>query len=146
MKTFGIVILALFLISPELILFLAPGLAAGPQERTQSVRPKPTDKEVVWSAYLAEQMGGTAEYRLPCRCRVDILTADAAWEVEWPTKVSQAIGQAGHYGRATGRRGGIILLLGRKPGDREVIQYLHALEGANAHGLLLRVVDVREGH
>ena len=70
----------------------------------------PTDKEVAWSAYLATQVNGEAEHRLPSGARVDVLTDDTAWEVEWTEKWPESVGQSLYYGAATGRDPGIWLL------------------------------------
>jgi len=55
---------------------------------------KDSDHEAVWSAALAELLGGEAEYRLPDRTRVDVLTDRFAVEVDWVGKFEEGIGQA----------------------------------------------------
>lgn len=55
--------------------------------------------------------GSQVEHRLPDGSRVDILTSDHAWEVEWADKWQEAIGQAVFYALATNRSPGIVLLL-----------------------------------
>tara|TARA_R100001594_G_scaffold143212_1_gene190907 strand:+ start:352 stop:717 length:366 start_codon:yes stop_codon:yes gene_type:complete len=89
--------------------------------RRAALTPKATDRETVWSKYLAKKMGGLAEYVLPDRSRVDILTPTLAIEVDWAKKWPQAIGQAVYYGIATDRMPAVLLLLRGK--DTE-IKYL----------------------
>lgn len=72
--------------------------------------PPPTANEVTWSAHLASEVGGEAEYRLPSGARVDVLTEDTAWEVEWTNKWPESVGQSLYYGAATDRDPGIWLL------------------------------------
>lgn len=86
-------------------------------------KPSATANEVAWSAWLASQHSGTAEYRLPNGDRVDVLTDDVAWEVEWCSKQDAAFGQSIRYAIATGRQPGVWLLY--KAGDDE--HYLRAL-------------------
>lgn len=62
-----------------------------------------SDHEPVWSAALAELLGGEAEYRLPDRTRVDVLTERYAVEVDWVGKFEEGIGQSLRYSHATGK-------------------------------------------
>jgi len=100
-------------------------------------------RETQWSAHLAQQMGGEAEHRLPDGSRVDILTDETAWEVDWcrSGKWSQGIGQALFYGLATGRTPGLILL--QKDPQAERRYYLRALVVCARYGITLSVVDAR---
>ena len=79
--------------------------------------PEPTDPEPAWSAWLAERMGGIAEYRTADGSRVDILTSTLAIEVDWVKKWPESIGQAVYYGIATQRQPAILLLLRDKPSE-----------------------------
>lgn len=79
--------------------------------------PQPTDPEPVWSRWLAEQMGGVAEYVLPDRSRVDIVTTSLAIEVDWVKRWYTAIGQAVYYGAMLNRQAAIVLLLRDKPSE-----------------------------
>jgi len=85
-------------------------------------KPKPTDGEVKWSAWLAEQMGGVAEYWLPCKARVDIVTNSLAIEVDWCKKYAEAFGQATYYGAQTGRQPAVILLLRGKTTESRYLE------------------------
>ena len=84
--------------------------------------PLPTDPEPVWSRWLAARMGGIAEYRLPDRSRVDILTQCLAIEVDWCKKYPEAIGQALYYAIMTERQPAILLLLRNKPSEPKYLE------------------------
>ena len=83
--------------------------------------PKSSDGETVWSKWLAAQMNGIAEYTLPDRSRVDILTPTLAIEVDWVKKWAEAIGQAIYYGVVTERQPAILLLLRSKPTEKKYL-------------------------
>ena len=83
--------------------------------------PKSTDPEIVWSVWLACRMGGIAEYTLPDRSRVDILTPLLAIEVDWVKKHFEAFGQAIFYGEATSRQAAVLLLLRGKPSEQRYL-------------------------
>ena len=78
--------------------------------------------EIVWSRWLADRMGGVAEYMLPDRSRVDILTPTLAIEVDWAKKWPQAIGQAVYYGIMTDKQPAIILLLRGKDTEEKYLE------------------------
>ena len=54
---------------------------------------------------------GKVEYRLADSTRVDILTDDLAIEIDFASKWYEAIGQACHYSRMTGKRPAILLIV-----------------------------------
>lgn len=62
----------------------------------------PQEKETVWSAALAEKLGGRTEYPVK-NGRVDVLTEQYAIEVERLEKWHEGIGQSSHYGLETGK-------------------------------------------
>ena len=99
--------------------------------------------EVDWSKHLAAEMGGQAEARTPDGSRVDILTDQLAYAVDWcqSGKWSQGIGQALFYGLATNRKPGLILLQKDPQAERKF--YLRALAVCGRYGITLRVVVVR---
>lgn len=84
--------------------------------------PNPTSNEVAWSTWLADQMGGCAEYVLPDKSRVDILTPTLAIEVDWVKKWAEAIGQAVFYGIMTDRQPAILLLLRSKETEEKYLE------------------------
>ena len=54
---------------------------------------------------------GETEVVLPDRTRIDCLTTRYAIEFDFAGKWAEAIGQALHYGRCTGRIPGIVLII-----------------------------------
>lgn len=104
-------------------------------------RPTPTDNEVTWSRWLAEQLGGEREFRTHDGSRVDILTDDHAIEVEWVKKWAQAVGQAVFYAAVTGRRPAIILLLRDKPNEQTYV--LRCAVACAAAGIALKLEQTR---
>lgn len=85
-------------------------MASEPAAKKEASNLSPSSRETAWSAWVAEQVGGEAEHRLPTGDRVDVLTTYAAVEVEWVTKWHEAIGQALWYGMATHRKPSIVAL------------------------------------
>ena len=77
--------------------------------------PLPTDREVVWSQWIAFHLGGQAEVRLEDGTRADIILPTAVVEVEWIKKWKSGIGQALHYAAMTGKQPTLILLTRGKP-------------------------------
>lgn len=55
---------------------------------------------------------GTVEYRLQDGTRVDCLNATYAVEFDFASKWAQSIGQSMHYSAVSGRRAGIVLIVG----------------------------------
>jgi hypothetical protein len=113
---------------------------------SQDVRQMPTsaDRETTWSAYLAGEVNGEAEHRLPDGSRIDILTDQTAWEVEWCEKWEESIGQALFYGIATNKTAGVWLL--KKHGDDEdYLRCLLVVESLGKQGVKieLRVTEVK---
>lgn len=89
----------------------------------------PDDKwtETDWSAHLAKQMGGIAEFRTPDGSRVDILTESHAYEVEWAIGDAaqhwqSGVGQAWFYAITTNRQPAILLLVDDSEQSR--VEYL----------------------
>ena len=100
----------------------------------------PTDvklwHEVHWSKYLADTMKGEAEARMVDQSRVDILTDDIAWEVEWIDKWQEGIGQAIQYHVCTGRDPGLLILVRGEQASvkAEYNRILAAVTNLRAHG------------
>lgn len=103
--------------------------------------PLPGDRETKWSAWIAlQRQGAAAEFVTPDGSRVDVLTAEHAFEVEWVEKWSQAIGQSVFYGLATNRKPGVILLMRGKASDQRY--YLRCLAVCARLGIKLETVEV----
>tara|TARA_B100000029_G_scaffold450512_1_gene474494 strand:+ start:268 stop:672 length:405 start_codon:yes stop_codon:yes gene_type:complete len=123
----------------SLALLVQPGPMPGPDRPAD----RSTWSETDWSAHLADQMGGVAEFRTPDGSRVDILTDEVAWEVDWcrSGKWAEGVGQALFYGLATNRQPGLILLQKDPQAERKF--YLRALAVCGRYGITLRVVVAR---
>jgi hypothetical protein len=89
-------------------------------------------------ARLAEKYQATTEYRLPDQSRVDLLSEEIAWEVDWAYKWPEAVGQALYYAIWTERKGGVILLT-RGYEDKHFI--LRAKIVCEKVGLILRIEE-----
>jgi hypothetical protein len=83
------------------------------KHRIGSGVPPPTAREAVWCQYVAGRLRGSPrlEVRLSDGSRCDILTSTHAWEVDFAKKWHEGISQAVLYGKLTGRRAGLILLV-----------------------------------
>jgi hypothetical protein len=103
--------------------------------------PAATAHEPAWSKYLSWKWNGEAEHRTVDGSRVDVLTDDMAWEVEWCKKWKESIGQALFYGVVTGRKPGVVLLLRRKPS--EAVYFLRAAIACREAGIELRTWTTR---
>jgi hypothetical protein len=69
---------------------------------------------------------GKAKMEVPVRYgRVDLLTDEYAIEVDRLEKFHEAIGQALHYARETGKKPAIaIFIVDHEPGDKEKLKYV----------------------
>jgi hypothetical protein len=105
--------------------------------------PQASDRETIWSAWLAQELRGEAEAVLPDGSRVDILNSVYATEVEWISKWEQAVGQSLYYACVSGRAPRIVLL--RKHEPLEVNDFLRCRLVCEKYKIELRVVDVRNG-
>jgi hypothetical protein len=103
--------------------------------------PGPTAYEPAWSTYLAWKWGGVAEYRTVDGSRVDVLTDDMAWEVEWCKKWKESVGQALFYGAVTNRAPGVVLLLRRKPSEK--LYFLRAVIACREANVRLMTWETR---
>ncbi len=66
--------------------------------------------------------------------RVDLLSDDYAIEVDKLDNFHEALGQALHYAKETGRKPAVaIFILERKPGDREKVKFV--MELCNYYGI-----------
>lgn len=88
----------------------------------------------------AEMTGATLEYHTPDGSRVDILTAEVAFEVDYAPKYAEGIGQSLFYGLATNRRPGLILLI--KDFESERRFYLRALAVCSKYDIVLQTKKI----
>ena len=70
-----------------------------------------------------DRHGGETEVVQLDRTRVDCITYAHAIEFDFADKWAEALGQALHYGRLTGLRAGIVLIV-EDPGDLRYVQRL----------------------
>lgn len=113
-------------------------------------------RELDWSKYLAEQLDGEAEHRLPDGARVDVLQRTTShtitWEVEWVDKWPESIGQALFYSLSVDAGEaerpvlpGVYLLL-RGNHDEDYLQCLAVVSRLRAQGvpIVLQTIDARK--
>lgn len=108
-------------------------------------RPSLSEDEWVAELIASGDLSGEPQHRLPDGTRVDLLTPDVAYEVEWcdRTKVYEAFGQAIYYASSTNRDPGVILL--RRRGDEKSEKaYMMALVMRQylGRGCHLKVIEV----
>lgn len=68
-------------------------------------------QEKVYQGWWCAERGGVIEVIQEDGTRVDCLTTTHAVEFDFAAKWAEAIGQALHYGRTTGKRGAVVLIL-----------------------------------
>jgi len=89
---------------------------------------KEADYQRVWCA----KKGGTVEYVLPGRARVDCLIDDYAVEFDFDYKWAEAIGQALYYSEQTGRWPGVVLIMeDHENGFKYLIRLLKGISMTN---------------
>lgn len=72
---------------------------------------------------FCDHLSGQAEVVLEDRTRVDCLTDEYAYEVDFAKKWAESFGQAWHYSIMTGRRPGVLLIVE----DMKDLKYLARL-------------------
>lgn len=77
---------------------------------------------------------GLAEVKLPDKTRVDCITANYAVEFDFAHKWAEAIGQSLHYGKMTGKKPAIILIL---ENEKDFKYYNRAKTITVDHGITL---------
>lgn len=102
----------------RLILFLALILFMYPVEA------KHLYKEAVYQQAWCDKRGGTTEYKLSDKTRVDCLTEKYAVEVDFAPKWAECIGQALYYGKMTGKQPACVLIMERGEKDLKYLQRL----------------------
>ena len=70
------------------------------------------------SYYQELNCTGETEFRLPDATRVDCLTEEYATEFDFANKWAEAIGQALHYGRMTGKKPAIALIMEKESDEK----------------------------
>jgi len=93
------------------------------------------DKEInynekYYSKEIQNKLGGEMEFRVEGG-RVDLLTEDRAYEIEWASNWKEAIGQALWYGLQSNKKPGIILIMKSKKDYKYYLQLNSALNYAS---------------
>ena len=117
------------------------------EEQSVIAPPAAGANEPEWSRYVARQWGlnpeEVCEYLLPEGSRVDVITNDTAWEVEWAYNHYEAVGQALHYSIWSGRKPGIVLLMRSGIADDRALFRTKTI--CIKYDIKLRVVKVSTG-
>ena len=100
----------------------------------------PRETDVV--KQIASRYNARVEVRLWDATRVDMLSDDTAWEVDWSHKWAEGIGQALYYAAVTRKRPGLVLLVRDMDRDR---RYVYRAQTVCAkHGIELRIEVLRK--
>lgn len=102
---------------------IAASLLLCPAIASASVHPE-REYQKAW----CDGAGGTREFVLPDRARVDCLTSTHAVEVDFAPKWAEAVGQALYYSIETGRSPGILLIM-EESGDERFLKRLMTVTG-----------------
>jgi len=108
--------------------------------------PTPAWHELDWEKWILREGMFEVNRRgfiLPDRSEIDVESKDIAYEIDFANKWKEAIGQSLFYGISTGKRPGIILLMGKGNPDLERLYYLRCLVVCGKHGITLRTVKMR---
>lgn len=92
-----------------------------------------------WCAEAA----GQAEVRLSDGTRCDCITATHAVEFDFGPKWAEAIGQALHYSRLTGKRAGIVLILQSKSDQKHVRRLTETIQHHNLPIDILQTINAQ---
>ncbi len=114
----GVLLVALSAVAMWVAIAVGLGVALAYSGQAQALE---SDYAEPWCA----ARGGVNEKVLTDRTRVDCLLPRYAVEVDFAPKWAEAMGQALHYGRMTGRTPAVLLIL-RKPGDERFARRLQA--------------------
>ncbi len=100
-----------------LILFLSAGNSLAEAVGCKSHKYYEKDYQQAWCA----ASGGTTEYVLPDKARVDCVTNTHAIEFDFAKKWAESIGQALYYGKKLNKRPGIVLIVENGVKDEKYI-------------------------
>jgi len=106
----------------------------------QPIAPSSDANELEWTKYIAESKNGTHQYVCPDQSRVDVLTDEYAYEVEWVNKWKEAPAQAILYGMLTNKKPAVILLM--RGNKTEKIYYLRCLAVCGKIGIRLETHNI----
>lgn len=108
-----------------LTFFIMPAMAAKPKDHSYYEK----DYQRVW----CNAHGGTMEYLLPDKARVDCVTPGYAIEFDFAKKWAESIGQALYYGTELNKPSGVVLILEHGSSDTKYLKRLKAVAGK--HGI-----------
>ena len=80
------------------------------------------NSEKYYQELVAKELEGKVEVVLRDKTRVDILTEDVAYEVDFARKWAEGIGQALHYSMMTERDAGLILIAEKDSDDKFILR------------------------
>jgi len=80
------------------------------------------EKERFYQLEYAKENKGEVEVIMPDGTRCDIITENYAIEVDFARKWAEAIGQSLNYARLTGKKAGIVLLMGSPNDEMHLIR------------------------
>lgn len=111
-----------FYIRSILVLVFILTVAACTATRQQALRNERDYQEAFNKVYFQ----GKAQMEVPVKYgRIDLLTDDYAIEVDKLEKFHEAIGQALHYAKETGRKPAVaIFIIDHEPGEKEKLKYV----------------------
>lgn len=92
-----------------------------------SLNVQPGSPERVWRDALAKKLNGRTEVVVPCG-RIDVMTTNEVFELDFVEKWHEGLGQAIHYADATGMRGGLALIFCPKRKDGSIKKYLRLFD------------------
>ncbi len=97
------------------------------------------NKEKIYQEHFCTHFGGTMEYRLKDKTRVDCLLEEYAIEVDFAQKWAESIGQSLYYASQTERRAAVLLIIEDTQKDEK---YLERLENVSQrHDINIWTID-----
>ena len=89
---------------------------------------------------FCQEIGGRVEVRLSDGTRVDCLTDTHAWEVDFANKYFEAVMQAAHYSRITGKAPGIVFIVESLSDLKYISNYFNDLSFLGLGGFTIEFV------
>ena len=134
-----IVILGIIFFTADLT---SPSNAQPSNAPSSSDVPSSDANELEWTKYIAESKNGTHQYICPDQSRVDVLTDEYAYEVEWANKWKEAPTQAILYSMLTNKKPAVILLM--RGNKTEKVYYLRCLAVCGKIGVRLETLNINK--
>lgn len=128
--------------SKILIVVLGTIFVTSQSSNAPSSTPPNNATELEWTKYIAESKNGIHQHICPDQSRVDVLTDEYAYEVEWANKWKEAPAQAILYSMLTNKKPAVVLLMKGKPSDK--IYYLRCLAVCGKIGVRLEAYNIKK--